>query len=202
MYIRRTRSRTDYWANEESRAERETVKKRKQRAQAKWREEKKKNNKTEKQISDKIGKLLTFPINVGSFIIKREIWVCFCYSFLALVSFVRVPKFIFRYALVFRFGHTQTIAGSLRVAFSLDEYIEVSCRVCEREIDMRRDDKIYRWKSDRMCENFWMFGVHVCQTLYIVSVTICVCISIEMLMLGWSLQLLCDRFWLVLFLLA
>lgn len=29
--------------------------------------------KTEKQISDKIGKLLTFPINIGSFITKRVI---------------------------------------------------------------------------------------------------------------------------------
>lgn len=44
------------------------------------------NNKTEKQISDKIGKLLTFPINVGSFIIKPRyefFWfsVSLCLSF-------------------------------------------------------------------------------------------------------------------------
>ena len=42
-----------------------------------------------------------------------------------------------------------------------------------------RELKIYRWKSDRM----WVFDclvcVHVYRTLHIVSVTICVCISIR-----------------------
>lgn len=52
-----------------------------------------KNNKTEKQISDKIGKLLTFPINVGSFIIKR-VDMSFALSLLHISTYM--VKFIFR----------------------------------------------------------------------------------------------------------